>query len=46
MGKYVLLFGMKNMYLITAVSMVLIGGLLTRGYLKLRRLQGLLIPLH
>jgi hypothetical protein len=40
------LFGIKNTYLITAVGMVLIGGLLTRGYLKLRRLQGFLIQLH
>ena len=40
------LFGMKNTNLVTAVGMVLIGGLLTRGYLKLRRLKGLVIPLH
>ena len=40
------LFGMKNMYLITSVGMILIGELLTRGYLELRRLQGLLIQLH
>ena len=37
---------MKNIYLITAVGIVHIGRLLTRGYQKIRRLQGLLIPLH